>query len=462
MTASARIAASVCLLLIFGMFPPLYAQVDFPPESAISKQGFALEIASLSRIESLHGQYRRRAAGSSDQMLLVRNTAKVEYSAAPVEIGVELVDARQWLADRATPLSARQVSSADLLQLYARLDIPLRLTPGHHAQFTLGRQTIELGSRRLFGRSVFNVPISYTGITGTVTSHSAVQWQVLYVNPVESLPTDSAALLNNDSERDRMMRGTQVSGLYLALPGLPADTTLDLYYIKLNERDSRQLQTANRRIATLGSRLYREEQEREFDYEFEIMLQLGKSRASNAVSDIHDLDHRGQLLHANVGYSLGDKSATRVELMFDYVSGDKDPADGENNRFTGLYGARRFDFGPGALYAAFSRANIVTLGARLHRQVTEDVLLTVTLRDFELASAYDAWGSSGWRDSRGESGVALGQHLETRVQWDAIPDRLELDVGLVWLRNGKFQERVAQGVVPAHTRFAYFQTSIGF
>jgi hypothetical protein len=395
-------------------------------------------------------------------MLIVRNTVKAEYSAAPVDIGVELIDARQWLADRDTPLSSRQVSSADLLQLYARLDLPLRLTPGHHAQFKLGRQTIELGSRRLFGRSVFNVPISYTGITGNVASHSAVQWQVLYVNPVEDLPTDSAALLSNRRENDRKLSATQLSGLYLALPGLPADTTLDLYYIKLNERDSRQLQTANRRIATLGSRLYRDEQEREFDYEFEIMLQLGKSRASNAVSDIHDLDHCGQLLHANVGYSLGDSSATHLELMFDYVSGDKDPADGENNRFAGLYGARRFDFGPGALYAAFSRTNIVSLGARLRSQVTENVLLTVTLRDFELASAYDAWGSSGWRDNRGESGVALGQHLETRLQWDAIPDRLEVDVGLVWLRNGEFQERAAQGVVPAHTRFAYLQTSIGF
>lgn len=462
MTATWCITARLGLLLIFGSLPSLYAQADLSPESAIGKQGFGLEIASLSRIESLHGQYRRRAAGSSDQMLLVRNTAKVEYSAAPVNIGVELVDARQWLADRATPLSARQVSSADLLQLYARLDIPLRLTPGHHAQFTLGRQTIELGSRRLFGRSVFNVPISYTGVTGTVTSHSAVQWQVLYVNPVESLPTGIDALLSNRRGSDRKLNATQLSGLYLALPGLPADITLDLYYIKLNERDSRQLQTANRRIATWGGRLYREEQERKFDYEVEVMLQLGKSRASNAVSDVHDLDHRGQLLHANVGYSLGDKSATRLELMFDYVSGDKDPADGENNRFAGLYGARRFDFGPGALYAAFSRANIVSLGARLHRQVADNLLLTVTLRDFELASAYDAWGSSGWRDSRGESGVALGQHLETRWQWEVIPDRLEVDVGLVWLHNGKFQERVAQGVVPAHTRFAYFQTSVDF
>lgn len=417
----------------------------------------------LLRAESLDGQFRAGRQGSSDQVLLSRTIMSAELRRENAALGLEVLDVRQALADRGSSLSSGIINTAALQQLYVSLHSDDIVEQGSTLDVKLGRQSVDIASRRLMSRSAYNTaPVSFTGVTSDFRLSDGKRLQAFYLLPMQNLPGDLSSLLDNRTERDRESETLRLWGMFAELPALTDWLRGDFYYLRLDERDIRDQPGANRRLNTFGSRLFRPAASQQFDFELEAMLQRGSSHATAAVTDLRELDHRAYFFHAEVGYTFDSAWRPRLQLQFDHASGDEDPTDGSNERFDTLYGDRRFDFGPTSTYGPFSRSNLVSLGYRITATPVTGVRLMVAHREFRLAESRDQWVGTGLRDSSGRSGRGLGQQLEARVQWDAVPGNLTIESGIALYAASGFARRLPGSDTPAVTRYFYLQSSFSF
>lgn len=455
-------AANLGLWLALVLPSAVTAQEDEHTPLVSSTGEFALRFSQLSRFEFLDGQYRRANNGSSDQVFVSRTAIEGSYGSEHASVSFELLDARQALADEGTPLTRRSIDAANLQQLYLtwRSSDAIEGTP--RLELNLGRQSLNMGSRRLLSRSTSNVPVSYTGLVANLQQTNGQAWKAFLLVPVLSYPTARADILDNRIERDKESRGARLAGIFTSLPETSSGLNREYYLVDFRERDAVGEEVADMKIMSAGTHYFTEPKNGQLDYDLEAIYQAGTSRASSSPTDTQDLKHRAYFYHFALGYLLARPFAPHLQLLYDYASGDKNPNDDEFNRFDTLFGARRSEFGPSSLYGPFGRANLSTLGLRLTLEPRQDLEMTFTLRDFALADKHDAWEKAAWHDSDGESGKSLGRHLETRLRWDAIPGNLAVDTGLVWLHAGNFPRAVSQGTAPTHTRYAYLQTSLSF
>lgn len=457
------ISKAIKCIACISLFLPstLLAQGDAPARLLPPSDQLDIRFSQVSRFEVLEGQYRRVNNGSSDQVFIYRSTVEGHYTHGPVMLSFELLDARQALADEGTPLTRRSVDAANLQQLYLTWHWP-NTFGASKLDVNIGRQALALGSRRLITRSTSNVPVSFTGAVANLQREHGDKWTVFAVVPVLNYPTARTDIFDNRIERDKESRGTRFTGVFLQKPENKFGLRGEYYAFHLREQDAGGEEVADLDIGSMGMHLYSVEGLEKFDYDIEMVLQAGKSRASSAPSDTRDLRHRAFFYHLALGYSFDAPLAPHVKLLYDFASGDKSPSDGEYNRFDTLFGARRSEFGPSSLYGPFARANLSTLGLRLVMSPRRDIEMIFTLRDFALASGRDAWEKAGWRDSSGQAGRDLGRHLETRIRWDLMPGNFNIDTGVVWLHAGGFPREVSSGSAPTLTRYAYVQTNLSF
>lgn len=451
-----------CIAYVLLFLPStLFAQGDAPARLIPPTEQFDIRFSQLSRFEFLEGQYRLENNGSSDQVLIYRSAIEASYTRGAKTLFVELLDARQAFADVGTPLTRRSVDAANLQQLYLSWRWP-DATDTAKVDVNIGRQTLNLGSRRLVSRSSSNVPVSFTGAVVNLQRDKREQWTAFALVPVLNYPTARTDILDNRVKRDKESRGTRLTGIFLQMPENQLGLRSEYYALQLLEEDAGGEEVADLNFSSVGARHYTAALAGRLDYELEAVLQAGKSRASSAPSDQRDLRHRAYFYHLSLGYSLDAPLTPRMQLLYDYASGDKNPTDGENNRFDTLFGARRSEFGPSSLYGPFSRANLSTLGLRLTVNPSSALEMTLTLRDFALASSRDEWTRTGWSDSSGQAGRDLGRHLETRMRWDAIPGNLDVDTGIVWLDTGDFPRKVSLERASSVSRYVYLQTALSF
>ncbi len=440
-----------------------HAQNAEPWRLVESTDQFRLQFSQLARLETLDGQFRSGRLGSSDQLLVVRSIAAGEVRRGTAALVFELLDSRQTLADEGSPLSSGIVNTANVQQLYANLRFSDLVQQGSTLDVKIGRQTFDLGSRRLIARSAYNTaPVSFNGVHSALSLDGGQRWQAFALRPVQSLPGDLGSLLDNRTERDRDNHAIRLFGALVEVPDLIAGVRSEFSVVRVIEKDTRALQGTDRRITTLGTRLYRPASAQQLDFDVEAMLQHGASRGSAAVSDVRDLDHRAKFLHAEVGYSFAAPWSPRLQLQFDQASGDEDPFDGSNERFDTLYGDRRFDFGPTSTFGTFARSNIMSAGYRVTATPRTGVRLMLAHRDFRLAEAKDVWVGSGLRDRGGNSGKRLGQQLEARLQWDVLPGNLTLESGFAWVDWSDFAERVGGAKMASQTHYFYLQSQLTF
>jgi hypothetical protein len=130
----------------------------------------------------------------------------------------------------------------------------------------------------------------------------------------------------------------------------------------------------------------------------------------------------------------------RLEVSYDYASGDDDPNDNENNRYDTLYGARRFDYGPTGIYGAFARSNISSPGLRAEAKPLRTMTGMVGYRAVWLASDRDQYTAARLQDRSGNSGSFVGHQLEAQVQYQVVPGNLVLELGGARLFHGRFLE----------------------
>jgi Alginate export len=153
-----------------------------------------------------------------------------------------------------------------------------------------------------------------------------------------------------------------------------------------------------------------------------------------------DLDQDADMGHAEIGYSFAAPWSPRIALQYDHASGDRSPADLDNERFDSLFGDRSFEFGPTSIYGAISRTNLSSPGIRLEVKPDKASDAYVMVRRIGLESATDSFANSGVRDAAGLSGDEVGTQVEGRYRRWLVQDSLRLTLGGAYIARGAFLE----------------------
>lgn len=412
------------------------------------------------RYEYLSDQFRIAQQGDAD-LVALRTLVHARLS-LPFDLvaGAELEDSRaEETGD--TPLNTTIVNTAELLQAYLELDRDEIF--GGSLRARGGRLTMDVGSRRFVARNRYrNTLNGFTGLdlewTGSEESGRA-SLRGFWTLPVYRQPNSQERLRDNDVVFDEESLDVQFWGLFAARD-LPVVGRGELFVFGIHEQDGGDRPTRNRSLATPGFRLFRAPAPGRFDYQLETAFQFGESRAN--VTSTRDLDHFAHFHHAELGYTFDVPCSPRVALQYDYASGDEDPDDDDNERFDTLYGARRFDFGPTGIYGPFARSNINSPGLRFQARPHARLRGFVAYRLFWLASAKDAWTTTGVSDPTGDSGRFLGQQIEFRIRADVLPGNLGLEVGYAHLFAGSFIDDAPNSNDQGDSDYVYTQAVVSF
>jgi len=428
--------------------------LDLPSWLSLSGQ-------SRFRYETLDGQWRAGGRGG-DQLLTTHTTVLLEAGAQAARLGAELLDARAFLDDAGTPLDTTQVGALDLLQAYLALDVAQVFAQPYAGRLRLGRQTLDFGSRRLLARNRFRNTINgFTGADWQLAAPVGWQAELFVAMPQSRRPTARDALDDNEAELDAEDTGTAVwLAAWRSAPHARRGQ-LELYVVGLAESDAR-FATRNRRLVTPALRWFLDPAPATLDFQLEAALQTGRSRSDDRPTTRRDLAHFAQYANLQLGYTWDARWSPRGSVFYDYASGDRDPRDGENERFDTLFGARRFDYGPTGIAGPFLRTNLSSPGARLNLAPSARLRLMAAWRAFWLASRRDAWVAARVSDPSGRSGSFVGHQFEGSASWAVVPGNLNVEVGAAWLAGGEFAERApnaaeddAGSYVYGHVQFLF-------
>jgi hypothetical protein len=413
-----------------------------------------------SRYETLDWLFRTGGKGG-DQMLAIRTTLRADLKHERFRLAAEVMDSQHVLADSGTPIDTSMVNSLELLQAFG--SFKWEGSGGGSGEVRAGRQTLDLGSRRLVARNSFrNTANAFTGALWHWKSKEGSALKAFYFLPHTRLPSDAPSLLDNQAQIDRESFDLQFWGLHSEWSEVAFGGTGEAYFFALHEEDGSGVPTRNRQLFTPGLRFCRAAAEGSWDWDFESVLQFGQARSSTAEADTRDLDHFAHFHHAEIGYTVDLGWSPRAALLWDYASGDEDPADDQSNRFDTLFGARRFDHGPTGIYGAFARSNIQSPALSLSARPAAAVEAEIKHRLYWLASATDAWTTSGVRDATGRSGSFVGHQLEAMVRWDILPGNLRLEIGGAHLFSGEFIERAPNAAHRGDSSFGYASVEMRF
>jgi len=427
----------------------------------------SLSVEQRTRYETVGGPFKANSKGG-DQQIPLQTTLWLEAHMSSFRLGTEFMDARGLNSDSGTGMNNTMSNSWDYLQAYGAWADQNVAYSGLGAEVVAGRQTINLGSRRLVARNAMRNTInSFTGIKLRVLDYGNWQFNGFITAPVNRLPTSSTALLDNDQVFDRENTHTWFSGGFLEFYDLGWGINNELYLYHIDEGTSTSSPTPHRRYFTPGTRFFIKPAKAAFDFQLETIGQFGTVQATTALNG-RNLNHTAWYQHADVGYTIDMPWSPRLAFEYDYASGDRSPTDNKDQRFDTLYGARRFEFGPTGIYGAFSRANINTPGLRLNVAPRSDVQASLSYRAFWLAAAKDCWGGGACsgnslilRDPTGRSGNNVGQQLDLSARWD-FNSCLNFETGWAHLFKGSFATDSPSAPAPVDVDYFYVQSMLRF
>ncbi len=435
------------------------ARAEWTPRSLdeVLPERLSLRVQHRTRYEYLDEQFRVGNPGNTD-VIVLRTLVHARLRLLDgLWVGGELQDSR---AERNgdTLLNTTIVNSAEALRAY--LELRRENVLGGTVSAHFGRITMDVGSRRFVARNRFRNTINgFTGLDLTWRRAGGTELRGFYVLPVRRLPRDRDKLENNKIRNDEESFAGQFFGLFAA-SDLPRGIGRgELFVFGLDEDDRPSRPTLARDLWTPGFRVFRAPAAGRFDYQVETALQFGDSRT---LASGRQLDHFAHFHHAELGYSFETRGSPRVALQYDYASGDDDPDDGDNNRFSTLFGARRFDFGPTGIYGPFARANLHSPGVRLRLTPAPALSTFAAFRGYWLAEKRDAWVPAGVRDPSGNSGRFVGSQLELRVRWRILSKNLTVEGGFAHLFAGGFVDDAPTSNDQGDSNYLYTQIAIGF
>lgn len=433
--------------------PTLYEAVGAPSDWRISGT-FRV------RDEAIVDQFRPAPAAASDHFLSFRTTLFAEYHPGPVHLGSELFDSRGYNQRVGSSVGTSEVNALELGQAYVALDLGRAGGKAAPGLLTLGRFTMDDGSRRLIARNQFRNTINaFTG--------ARLDWRgrddairIFWTMPQVRLPDGAAAIRDNKVRGDRESSDLQFfGGAYTRQEVLGG--SLEVYGFGLTERDSPRLATRNRRLLTPGFRLYRAPRAGLADYELEAIYQFGRERGSTRATDLTDLKVSAWFVHAEAGRSFRAPWSPRVALQYDQASGDRGKA-GKFGRFDTLFGARRGEYGPTSLWGAVQRANLRSPALRLEVAPDPRWDAFVALRGLWLDSATDSFAATGVRDPTGRSGRFAGEQVEGRLRYWVVPKVARLEGGAAWLGKGRVLTDAPNAPKTGDSRYGYLSLEFSF
>ncbi|OAI29349.1 alginate export family protein [Methylomonas koyamae] len=413
------------------------------------------------RYETLDNAFKANGKGG-DQQIALQSDLWLQAGFDAFRLGAEFLDARALAADSGSGINNTHADQADFIQGYLAWAKQNIFYSGLGFEVVAGRQTLNLGSRRLVARNAMRNTINtFTGVKLRLLDYNAWQFTGFVTMPVNRYPTAALDLLEETHEFDEEDTLTWFSGGFLELYNLLGNTSAEIYLYHLDEGDSIRNPTRNRRYFTPGARLFSKPATSSFDFQLETIGQFGTVRATSGARDGLDQQHSAWYQHADVGYSFDAPWSPHLTLEYDYASGDDNPNDNKEQRFDTLYGARRFEFGATGIYGAFARTNVNSPGARITFSPRGDVQASVSHRLFWLASPTDSWAGTGLQDKTGRSGDSVGQQLELTTRWD-VNSSLNFETGWSHLFKGEFARIAPSAPRTPDTDYFYLQSLLRF
>lgn len=328
-------------------------------------------------------------------------------------VTVEMQDARVWLDNDDPTLKSSQVNTLEPLQYFVRY--APQQENGLNA-VTVGRVAIDHGSRRLLAKGVFRNAIN--AFDGVLVDWDIADWDVrtFYLLPASRLPSDAASVDANERAFDKSYSERALYGVYAN----SQDNTWFVQSYWLDEDDSETLATTNRQLYTLSVQ-YKDTLWNDWKGDIELIGQTGTQHRTKDAEDTTQIDHRAWLLHASLGHDIVYNTFLSAEI--DIASGDNNPADEVEHSFDGLYGVRRFDFGPTDVYQAMPRENIIAPGLRS---------VTKFAGKGNLMLGYK---SLWYHQTQQDVDSFIGHQVEARLRWQYL-DNLRLEFGGAYLNKG--------------------------
>ncbi|TNF08258.1 MAG: hypothetical protein EP323_01750 [Gammaproteobacteria bacterium] len=196
-------------------------------QDKVDSRTLQLSGKSLTRYESLDGQY-RSGHGDSDQVVVFRNQLKAQFVFEGFSLVGEFMDARQERADHGSPISTAIVNTSELIQTYVGYTARNIFDESDELSFQLGRQTMDLGSRRLIASTRFRATENtFTGLRSDWKSES-FNATLFYFLPVTRLPSDPDSLLDNEHQTDVETSKIRFFGGTLSTPLLLSGWTTEV------------------------------------------------------------------------------------------------------------------------------------------------------------------------------------------------------------------------------------------
>ena len=444
------------LVASLGCAGPISAMAPSPQaqDPAHRLPAFGVAGDHRTRYERLSRQFRAGFDGVA-RTLIHRTRVSAELDWGRFRLRAELQDSRAHLADSVTALTTAMVNPLELLQAHVEIRLDHLVPRGSRSTLRAGRLTMDVGSRRMVSRNRFrNTSDGFTGVDWLWTGPNDSRVRAFYTLPLERRV--SGDVLDNRPRLDRERFDLRFWGVFFSGADLPWGDRGEAYYYGLSEADAPGRATADRHLHTFGVRLHRPATIAGFDYELESAFQFGRSRASRAATV--DLTHVAHLQHIGAGYTFAAPGTPRLQFQFDHASGDRDPADGRNNRFSSVYGSRSFEFGPSGIHGAFARANLSTPGVRLTLAPRPGVGVTGSARGYWLASSADEWTTAGLANTGGRSARHIGTQWEFIAGWELVAARARLEAGVVRLSAGELMKNAAKD----DATYTFVQTTLSF
>ena len=442
-------------MLKLGLAAPFAAAlvVAAPAAAEEDATGFDIEGNIRVRYEAMDGNFRPGGVESDDAVLL-RSLVSASYTGTGFRVGATLQDSRAYANDASTPLGNADINALELIELYARLDL------AENVSVTAGRQTVNLGSKRLLGNPGYrNAANAFTGARVDFADLGGGSLTAFYMLPQQRLPSSKSDILDNAVEWDHEGDDQVFWGAFYKRPDL-GPLTLEAYVYVLDESDTATVATRDRQLVTPSLRLYSAQARGRFDGEVEAMYQTGSISASRAASAA-ELDVEAFSAHAELGYTFDHALKPRVAVLYDFASGD-DPSSASYNNFDPLFGPRYSDWGPSGLFGPLSRNNIVSLGALVASKISARVDAQLQYRRNWLEEATDSFAKTGVRDATGAAGTDAGSQLQGRLRWWVIPGLLRHEVGGGVLFKGSFFDAAPNDTGFGNTHYGYSALEVSF
>ena len=283
-----------------------------------------------------------------------------------IAFAAELQDARAYLDDDGTPLSASFVNVAEPLQMFTEFSLDGVFGAPSDAALQLGRFTLDIGGRRFVERNGFRNTINaYDGAHFRWAGANGAKANVFYVSPLRKEPADRAAWGDNEAVLDETQGYRRFWGAYYAFAPFANGVHTEIFAYGLNEKDRPNRPTPNRDYVSPGARVYKKPATGAFDFEIEGAWRTGERRATSDPADVTDLDVNAVMLHAEAGYTFNHPWNVRLVLEYDLATGDDDPNDDKFDQYERLFGTRRADLGNTSINGALTRQNASVGGGRM-------------------------------------------------------------------------------------------------